>query len=222
MAEESVSGQSSWSVREPQAFAQACEELLAEFPTLHLEPVLGGEELRGSFVVRDEGGALDTFKIRARLPAAFPEALPTIWETGQRLPHRPERHVNPDGSLCIMLPDEYWAEHEQCGLLAYLRGPVHDYFLGQLGYEQSGVWPGAEMAHGSPGRVQYYQRLLGTNAPDALRRLCDDLTADRLERQGLCPCGSKRKRRRCHGQQIARLRGKVSREDIDLVRQKLG
>lgn len=52
---------------------------------------------------------------------------------------------------------------------SYLDGPVRNYFVAQLSYEQTGKWPFGEWQHGKPGLLQAYGEVLGVTAEHEIR-----------------------------------------------------
>jgi hypothetical protein len=196
----------------PGALAALEAELAAEYPTLHAVELDGHVRVRGSFPVRDGAQVLTWFQIDVALPSDFPRALPVVWETGGRIPRVAKRHINSPGdeSACVVLPESYWLAQEEgeVSLLAFLRGPVHNYFLGQALVELGEPWPFGEWGHGADGMREHYAALLGTNNPDRLVQLLRYALTP-VKGHWRCPCGQPRRLRDCHGELVWKLKQRV-------------
>jgi len=195
-------------------------ELVADYATLHLVEQAGTLRIRGSFPVKVGEQVLTWFRVEIALPAEFPHALPIVWETGGRIPRVPERHINTaDGSACVVLPDAFWMSQDRAevSLLEFLRGPVHNFFLGQALVETGQPWPFGEWAHGASGVREHYAALLGTSAPEAPAQLLR-FALQQVKGHRSCPCGSGRRLRKCHGDLLRRIRQRVP---ADALRQAL-
>lgn len=89
---------------------QIRNDLATHYPMMHLFAAPGARvEVRGTFPdYGDGGGVLDRFQVTFELPAAYPRALPLTRETSGRIPWTPNRHMDPDGKACVLLPDGRW------------------------------------------------------------------------------------------------------------------
>ncbi|MDI1343461.1 MAG: hypothetical protein PSV22_05080, partial [Pseudolabrys sp.] len=67
-----------------------------------------GLELRGtlSFQAQPAGRPeiIDAYSLAMVVPPRFPTALPSVIETGGRLPRDGHHHINPDDTLCLGSP----------------------------------------------------------------------------------------------------------------------
>ncbi|MBZ4414680.1 hypothetical protein K8640_41340 [Myxococcus sp. XM-1-1-1] len=205
----------------PGALAEIEAELAPEYPTLHAVELDGHVRVRGSFPVRDGAQVLTWFQIDVALPPDFPRALPVVWETGGRIPRVAERHINSpgDGSACVVLPESFWLAQDEgeVSLLAFLRGPVHNYFLGQALVELGEPWPFGEWGHGVAGVREHYGQLLGTSAPARVMELLRYALSP-AKGHWPCPCGQPRRLRSCHGELVRTLKERVP---ITIIRQGL-
>jgi hypothetical protein len=112
----------------------------------------GAVTVAGEFDVMADGKHIDCFSIQIQLPAEYPISVPLVFETAGRIPRIPDRHVNPDGSACLFVPDARW-KHWPVGsdLLQFVSGPVHYHFLAQAYFELEGKWLFGERPHGDDG-----------------------------------------------------------------------
>ena len=202
-----------WQRRDPDAFAQLVRDVGREFPTLHFEDRGGLLVLAGEIQVCDAGRVLDLYEIEVEIPHGGPaEGLPVVREVGGKIPRTPDRHVNPDGTACLAVPDDLWYRHPQgFGLLEFLRGPVYGYYVGQSVVANGDPWPFGERAHGAAGVVEFYAPLFRTANPLLAHRLLTQAVAKKMRTHRRCPCGSGRPLRWCHYGILARLRHRLPR-----------
>lgn len=138
-----------WHERDPGALPRLEHLVTATYPTLHVVVADGVVHLLGTFPVRHGVVEIDRFAIDVVLSSDHPRDLPAIYETGGRIPRTADRHMNGDGSACVVLPDAYWLENEtgQVDVVHLLAREVHNYFLGQAAVEAGDPWPFGEWPH---------------------------------------------------------------------------
>ena len=188
------------------------DEFLRDYPGMAIRPMASaGLELRGTFAFcgQPEKRPLiaDSFELTIRVPAAFPADLPSVTETGGKIPRDGHHHVNSDGTLCLGSPLRL--------LLALSRQPTLGGFattclvpyLYAVSHklQYGGPFVFDELAHGAKGALRDYMDLFRLKRPEqaeqALRLL--RMKKRRANKQ-MCPCGCGRRAGRC--QFNARLR----------------
>lgn len=191
-------------------------EIAEDFPDLSLETTEHGTLLRGSFPVRFGGRELGRFVVAIGLPHGFPDAEPVVGEIGGRIPHHPDRHVFPKtGLACVQAPGQWLAlPAEERTLGNFLRGPLHNYLLGQLAVEAGLDWPFGEYTHGYAGLLEAYSDMLGLEAdrPSKVEDYLEILERGRVKGHWECPCGSGKIIRNCHTDELRDLQAKVTPE----------
>lgn len=166
---------------------------------------------RGSFPVKDGIDILSRFLIGIEFPRDFPDSVPILRETGGRIPWHADRHVNSaNGEACPIVPEEWLIRQDHDSILAFLDGPVRNFFLGQLAVESGAPWPFGERLHGVDGLIESYGELLGTTDKKAVRRYLDCLSKEHLKGHWDCPCGSGERLRNCHLEMVNALRTKIA------------
>lgn len=153
---------------------------------------------------------IERFFIEILIPRDYPQSIPTVKELGGRIPHDADHHVSPGGFLCPLLPDERWRYWPlDADILAFLSGPLNDYFLGQLYFQKHSVWPFGERGHGREGIVEYYSEELGTADLDVIRRCLEYLSKEQPKGHWPCFCGSGKVMRHCHFEKMIELHSKI-------------
>ena len=176
-----------------------------EYRWLHLHIDEGRVRICGTIPVPG-----DRYRVEIIFLNDYPDILPQVRETAGRIPLIPDRHVNPkEGTSCLCIPDEWFLQRPDPTFLTFLRGPVSNYFLSQKAFEVSKEWPLGERRHGNDGLLDFYQECLGTKDPQVIRKYLELLSLETLKGHWNCPCGSGKRIRNCHRQQIADLRKKL-------------
>jgi hypothetical protein len=201
-----------WHKAQPDALQRLKERIEQEFPELRLSVQGDVVFLKGSFPVRYGDEILDRYEIELEIPPDLGDSVPRLRETGGRIPWELDRHIIPaSGEACPVVPEE-WLLRPECGsILSFLRGPVRNFFISQSLVERGDPWPFGERAHGRPGLIQYYEELFQTNDPAAIVRYLECLSRDGLKGHWECPCGSRRRLRDCHIEQLRILRRRMPR-----------
>ena len=198
-----------WHVRDQKLLRRMSVQLVARYPSLRVDVDAGSVRVVGMFPVRHEAHVLDEFHVIVDLPDDFPRSMPAVREVGGRIPLDGDHHANADGTLCVILPDEYWFARTECDLLQFLDGPLRNYFLGLLAFLDTGRWPFGEHAHGGDGVREFYAQLVGAADVKTIKRYLDVLRRREMKPHWPCPCGSDKRMGRCHWLQVTRLHREV-------------
>ncbi len=178
-------------------------------PSLHLHiRQTARAVIRGTYVVwSDEGKELDRYQVAIYLPGRYPNKLPIVKEVGGRIPRIPDRHINHDGTACVLVPEDRGRCFPPGARFSeYLSGPLHDFFLGQTYYEREGKWPFDHWSHGVKGILEYYQALTGVTGEYTVINFVRVLSYPKLKKSLLCPCGSNKRLQWCCYDKIVHLR----------------
>jgi len=189
------------------AVEQLDGQVHARYPSLRGILRDGGPVLSGTFPVEHEGTVLDRFVIEGYFPYGL-GLPPVILETNGRIPRTVDRHVFPNGTICVEVP-ELTLLRGDYSLVSFLEGPVHNYFLGQSLVESGQPWPFGEWSHGKLGLLEAYAEILGVADEASIRRYLDFLSRQGLKGHWQCPCGSGKRLRHCHRQRLGSLRNDV-------------
>src|SRR5438046_2894182 len=82
---------------------------LQDYPLMAVRPAPNCElRLKGqfAFVATDakEGAVQESFQLQIDIPKAFPKDLPTVTETGGKIPRDGTNHIYQNGSFCLGSP----------------------------------------------------------------------------------------------------------------------
>jgi hypothetical protein len=182
------------------------------YPTLSAVRENGTLLIRGQFPIVSEGEVLDRFQIEIEVPRDFPDAVPILRETGERVPPVPDRHVNSNGEACPLVPEEWMIlPKEQRTIIHFLQGPVRNFFLFQSFADRGLEWLAGQRDHGRPGLLQAYGEMLGVSDSAAIPKYLDYLGRKEIKGHWDCPCGGGKRLRDCHRDQIRGLQHRIPR-----------
>lgn len=169
-------------------------------------------------------GPIAEYKIKLIVSSGYPRVEPKLFEVGGKIPKEPDRHVNPgDGSCCVTVWEHWLACHEDNSFSAFMDGPIHEYFLVQYLFDQTGEWRFGERAHFLEGMEEAYADALSGNVPIVDIRHCLSLLSQEcLKGHWSCPCGSGRKLRDCHRKELLELKERIEPWLAKQMRDRLG
>ncbi len=204
----------SWFRKKPELFEKIKDQIKNEYPALVVFIKKNTVYIRGNLQLLDESKKriIDRFAIEIELPAKYPNGLPKVRELNGRIPKIADRHINEDDEdICLFLPDERYKHYpEGASIIDFIKGPVVSYFLGQVCYEQTGKLPTGERSHGIRGIIEFYSEELKVNDVSFIKRFLEYLSKPRLKGHWPCYCGSGKKMRHCHLNQILKYRNEIS------------
>ena len=199
-----------WYERDARLLEATKAELTMHYPDLRVVIEDGTAYIRGSFPVVDDAEVLDRFIIEIEFPFDYPGSIPVLREVGGRIPWHADRHVNRgNGEACPIVPEEWLIRSDHDSLLAFLNGPVRNFFLGQILVESGQPWPFGERDHGITGLIEAYGEIVGAFDEVTLRRYLDVLSRNTPRGHFECPCGSGKRLRNCHLEEIKSLHERI-------------
>ncbi len=198
-----------WHAAEPALKDEVVRTLDERYPNLVFTMENDQAFVRGTFPVEHSGEVYDRFAVQIAFPDDYPQSAPIVREIAGRVPPIADRHVSPDGTACLFVPEEWTVFTEDRSFGAFMRGPMHNFFLGQIVFEQEKRWPFGEHPHGLPGLFAAYSHHLGAADAAAVSRYLDYLTHEKVLGHWRCPCGSGKILRSCHVDQVRALQRRV-------------
>jgi hypothetical protein len=184
------------------------QEIRERYPDLRV--ILQGDHivLRGSFPLVHEGDVLERYVLEICIPPAFPDAEPVVREIGGRIPQTVDRHVDTNGTLCVLVPED-WFLYPDPSVRSYLDGPLRSFLIGDTLVARGLPRPFGERAHYSKGLLEAYGDMVGSTEPAAIRTYLEYLGKDKVKGHWACPCGSGQRLRNCHADHVRILRGRI-------------
>lgn len=185
-------------------------------PGLNVEVDKGIVVVSGTYYLNENGspsqdGPLAEYQIKLELDPQYPVVEPRLFETSGAVPEG--RHLNPDGTCCTCVWEEWLAATPDVTVPAYMDGPLRDYFLSQRHFELTEEWPFGEREHGLEGFLDGCAEALGIEPdPKTIIEYLVFLRQGNPKGHWPCPCKSGLIIRKCHGKAIFALREKVSPE----------
>lgn len=144
----------------------------------------------------------DVYSVKIFVPANYPIRLPRAFLQGEELP-KGFMHQCDDGSLCLgVVNDIYDKLDVNSDLLFFINEFVVGFLYSLTYYKRFGEPPYGERSHGILGVLEYYSEKMRADSAKELIPLLRAV-ADKWYRGHLpCPCGSTKKLRECHGQEL--------------------
>ncbi len=200
-----------WYRSRPQLLEAIRDDLERNYRDLCLIERNGTVLVCGAFPIVHDGDVLDRYRIEIEFPNDYPKTLPTVREVGGRIPWTLERHVLPfSGVACVFVGEDWLLEvGAEPSFLQYLDGPVRNFFLGQSLVEAGHPWPFGVRSHGKLGVLEAYGEWFGTVDEATIVRYLDCLSQEGLKGHWTCPCGSGRRVRHCHRDELGQLRTRI-------------
>ena len=158
-------------------------------------------------------GPVDKYQIQIIVDCRFPKFAPVVFETGERLPRDPNRHVNDNGSCCICVWEVWLITSIDQSFRGFLNGPLHQYFLSQTVFEETGKWPFGEEAHYGEGIIEAFAEIMDVQKSGrVVLRYLNALKREWPKGHLHCPCGSKKILRKCCRDKLWHLHQKIPPE----------
>jgi len=193
-------------------FKELKKELKNVFSKLELKETENGRFIitgNLSFIVCYDGKSVkDDYDVEIEIPSDYPQNPPTAKETSHKIPRKMDNHVNPkDGTLCLGTPLAVKITFaKERTLLWFVREQLIR-FLSSYSYKRDyGSFPNGELSHGDKGLLEYYSDLFSVEDNWQVLGLLKILTDDNYRGHALCPCGSNKKVRNCHGDLLREIR----------------
>jgi hypothetical protein len=199
-----------WHKREPTLLQQLKQELERGYQDLGVLADGDCVYLRGSFPIIHQEIELDRFQIEVKIPQDFPKNIPLVKDLGGRVPlNNPDWHTYDSGFLCVIVPEEWLITPQSGSVVAFLDGPVRNFFIAHALAEAGIKRPMGERPHFVAGLWEAYGEMVGSNEPSVIQRYLRCLSREQTRGHWDCPCGSGKKLRNCHVFEVAKLQKKI-------------
>lgn len=172
----------------------------------------------GVFIVSDgphPNGPAKRFEIKCFFFKDFPKREPIVIENGGVIPRIADRHMYKNGVCCLCVWQEWLVLSQDTSFQAFCDGPLYNFFLSQTWFEQTGEWPFDERSHGAKGIAESISQLLGFDVNEQQANLYSQaISAKKVKGHWPCPCGSNKKLRDCHLDEVISLREQLGADTI--------
>ncbi|WP_460597696.1 ubiquitin-conjugating enzyme family protein [Geomonas sp. Red276] len=199
---------------------QGVQRFLDDYPGMTLRPCRDkGVILRGTFTFCGTPPAAtqicDAYELELEVPSSFPKEIPTVKETGGRIPRDGTFHINPDDTLCLGSPLSILIRVAQEPTLTGFASKCIVPFLYAVSKRlaDGGGFAFSELRHGKRGILDDYVEVLDLSGPDdvvaALKLLA---MRRRVANKQPCPCNCGKRLGRCRYHfKLNRFRGMAPR-----------
>lgn len=157
--------------------------------------------LAGSILINRSSKEFQVYKeysVKIVIPLES-EELPYVLDTGNHIDSNyPHRYLS--GKLCLETDTNIKIRFIDVFLLeAWMTEYVEPYYFSYEFFQRYGEFPFGERGHGWNGIIQTYSDFF--NEPDCVKtiRLMASISTHQYRGHALCPCGSGKKLRYCHG-----------------------
>lgn len=180
------------------------DELRSSYPELSLQNEDGVWSVQGLLVFSAEytGQRIDDeYSVRILLPSDYPDRVPKAFETAGRIPK--DFHKFQDGSLCLGEPPAVKRTFLiEPSLLGYVKNCLLPHLYSYSYKCKYGGLPFGELPHDPVGLIEHYLELFHLENERSLIGLIAILAHENYRGHVLCPCGSGKRLRSCHGGQL--------------------
>lgn len=143
------------------------------------------------------------YDILVTIPYSYPKLLPVCYEYGEKK-IRWYSHINPDkyGTFCLGTAMEIRQRlYPRYDIGKYFELVV-EYLTVYSYYSRYHVMPVVERSHGEAGILEGYQDMFELSSSSAILHLLKSVPVSNKNKNMLCPCGSKKKLKNCHFNQL--------------------
>lgn len=177
-----------------------------KYPDLALCFGVDGAEIYGTIAFRRRisgNWISDRYQVNIRVPVGYPNEFPETLDTGGRIPA--DFHINPGNLLCLEVPIRIELEfRDNPTLIYYIDNFVIDYLTTYTYMRRFGKLPFGERAHGSKGKMQFYEELFQIKKWDIILDYLKMLANLQYRGHRRCYCGSGKRLRNCHREKMSK------------------
>lgn len=160
----------------------------------------------------------DSYEIEIVISNNYPKEIPVVKEIGGKIPK--EFHTNLDNTLCLEVPLRVWEIfREEETLSNFVENLVSPFLITFTLFEKTGKAPLGEHKHGAKGLLEDYKKRFNVSQNPLATNLLGILAKKNSYREPfLCPCGSGKQLRKCHGDSISRFMTDSKYSEYDFMK----
>ncbi len=139
------------------------------------------------------------YALRIEVPKTYPGMLPQVFDVDGIIP-KDFKHFYSDGSLCLGSPMELYLTAIKTGISQFLIKHIDSYMYSATYFiKYNCQFPYGERSHGLMGILEFWKEYLNTDDLGTIYSVLNYISKNNYRGHDLCPCGSERKVRDCHG-----------------------
>lgn len=178
------------------------EQGLKTYPSLRFADFTEVITVQGTFIAHERvtGIEIESYEVKIVFPQSYPHRFPIVEETSRKIPRDINRHVKPDGTLCLANPqDELNVCSSGITFTFFLNEILNTHLCREYVKEKTGEYPTGERGHGKDGIWEgYYDIFSTTDKEKVLQELDMILNHGLIGRNDPCYCNSGKKYKVCH------------------------
>lgn len=151
-------------------------------------------------VIDDEGGYWDSYEVSIVMDTDYPNSLPILVETGNKIERHIDWHMIPGGVCCLSTPAKMFYElGGDITLVKWLNEFAHPFLANHVYKVKTGQYANEEFSHGNKGILEGWRKIIPLiDSSQILLYLQQMVGKSKLSLNQLCFCGSGKKYKRCY------------------------
>lgn len=153
---------------------------------------------------------LESFNLEISFPKKYPyQQLPSVKELSHKIPRNPDRHIYDNGTLCLTTPiREFLICKKGITLIQFFEEILRPYLATQMAISMGWLkeFPQGEYSHGFEGIYESYSEFFKIEDADKIIEGLK-MVFTKNQRNKPCFCGSEKKLKKCHINEISTLKG---------------
>lgn len=171
------------------------KEVLAHYRGLYFNEI--NNSVEGELFISKD----DSYDI-SMLLAPYPKHFPVVFEMGERIPRKVNRHIYSNtGSCCLstQAKAQILLKTQITSLNSFVKEIVVPYFQNNSFFEINGHYNGEEYSHSKMGIIESYRDILQTNNDLQIAKLIyNRINHEKLKIHDPCYCGSGQSIKKCN------------------------
>jgi len=144
---------------------------------------------------------MDSYDVKIVI-GQFPDKFPLVYEIGERIPPKIDRHIYPiSGNCCLTTAakEQILIKSKVKSLTSFISLIVIPFFQNNSFYELNKRYKEGEYSHGVPGIIEAYQDILKLKNKNQVADVLGNIIGKQLINSSSCYCGSELPLRECKG-----------------------
>lgn len=155
------------------------------------------------------------FGIKIVVDQYYPEKLPVVYDTNNSI-DKDYIHRYPDGELCLESITRLKLFSRKHSVKEFIDLFLINYLCSYLYFERYLTYPNGERPHGFIGEYDFLKEFFDVSIEQVVAIL-KYMLDNGIKRNDLCPCGSGRKIKRCHGKQMIEIQNCIKKSGVEKI-----